>query len=45
MSELVKLPCMALELETALHRYGDHHGFHGTVVFRDNALVIEEAAS
>lgn len=24
---LITLPCTMLELETALHGYGDHHGF------------------
>ena len=24
---LVTLPCTLAELETAIHRYGDHHGF------------------
>lgn len=24
---LLALPCTMLELETALHGYGDHHGF------------------
>lgn len=28
---LITLPCTMLELETALHGYGDHHGFDGKV--------------
>lgn len=24
---LVRLPCTLAELETAIHKYGDHHGF------------------
>lgn len=28
---LVTLPCTLAELETAIHKYGDHHGFDVTV--------------
>lgn len=24
---LIKLPCTLADLETAIHKYGDHHGF------------------
>ena len=29
---LIKFPCTLQELETAIHSYGDHYGFHGRVV-------------
>lgn len=29
---LVELPCTLQDLETAIHSYGDHHGFSGKVV-------------
>ena len=29
---LIKSPCTLQELETAVHSYGDHYGFHGRVV-------------
>ena len=31
-ARLVEFPCTLLDLETAIHAYGDHHGFHGKVV-------------
>ena len=30
-NKLVELPCTLQELETAVHGYGDHNGFHGKV--------------
>lgn len=49
---LVELPCTLQELETAIHSYGDHHGFHGKVVVvpasdamdRNEGIGVEEAA-
>ena len=29
---IARFPCTLQELETAVHSYGDHHGFHGKVV-------------
>lgn len=29
--KLVELPCTLQDLETAIHTYGDHEGFHGKV--------------
>ncbi len=29
--KLVELPCTLQDLETAIHAYGDHAGFHGKV--------------
>lgn len=29
---IVELPCTLQDLETAIHSYGDHHGFRGKVV-------------
>lgn len=29
--KLVELPCTLQDLETAVHAYGDHNGFHGRV--------------
>ena len=29
---LIKFPCTLRELETSVHSYGDHYGFHGRVV-------------
>lgn len=27
----IALPCTLRELESAIHRYGDHHGFDGKI--------------
>ena len=29
---IARFPCTLQELETAVHSYGDHYGFHGRVV-------------
>lgn len=49
---LVEFPCTLQELETAIHSYGDHHGFHGKVVVvpasdandRSEGIGVEEQA-
>ena len=42
-NKLIELPCDLQELETAIHAYGDHKGFHAKVdVVLDN-LVDPEA--
>lgn len=28
---LIALPCTLRDLESAIHRYGDHHGFDGRI--------------
>lgn len=48
---LVEFPCTLQDLETAIHSYGDHHGFHGQVVIvpasdaqdRNEGIGVEEA--
>lgn len=32
---LIGLPCTLRQLETAVHQYGDHHGFDGDIVIGD----------
>lgn len=47
---LVEFPCTLQDLETAIHSYGDHHGFHGKVVItpasdaadRSEGIGVEE---
>lgn len=42
-NKLVELPCTLQELETAVHGYGDHNGFHGKVDIVLDNLVDPEA--
>lgn len=37
--KLVELPCTLQELETAVHGYGDHSGFHGKVEVVLDSLI------
>lgn len=38
---IARFPCTLQELETAVHSYGDHYGFHGRVV----VFPMEDAGS
>ena len=49
---LIEFPCTLQDLETVIHSYGDHHGFHGKVVVvpasdaedRNEGIGVEEQA-
>ena len=49
-TRLVELPCTLQNLETAIHAYGDHNGFHGKIVIlpasdaadRNEGIGVEE---
>lgn len=41
--KLAELPCDLQGLETAIHAYGDHNGFHGEVSIVLDSLVDPEA--
>lgn len=51
-TRLVEFPCTLQDLETAIHSYGDHRGFHGQVVVvpaldaeeRNEGIGVEEAS-
>ena len=42
-NKLIDIPCTLAELETAIHTYGDHEGFHGKVDIVLDNLVDPEA--
>ena len=42
-NKLISLPCTLQELETAVHAYGDHNGFHGKVSIVLDSLIDPEA--